>query len=271
MIAAIVKNDEPINNTNVEPTEAGLAKLRPWLHGRVPAGYWDQLEHRKGYLLWLGQRCGFAKPEDWYQVRQSHFKKNYGGGLLANVYGFSVQKAVGELYPEHELLPWMFGGVPQRFWKDAVNRRSYMRWLGAQLGYDSPSDWYRLTKSKFYKNSGGGLLANYYGDSPQRALAEFMPNVEWIPWSFSSVPQSYWKLRENRVRFMNWLGEKVGISNGDWSTIRASDFQKNGGGGLLVYHYDGSVLAAVRDFLRDYEWDHSAEPKATETTEAACG
>lgn len=252
MIAANVKNDiaNPISSTTLMSC--------PWLHGRVPGGYWDIKENRLNYLRWLGLQCGFVEPEDWYSIRQSHFKKNFGGGLLANFYGFSLQTAVNELLPDYPWQPWLFGGVPQRFWQELKNRRSYMDWLGKQLGFEEPQDWYRITKNAFYKNRGGGLLANYFSDSPQRALNEYMPSECWLPWSFNSVPQSYWKLRENRMRYMSWLAEQLGIVSAEgWSSVRAPDFHNRGGGGLLTYHYAGAIQAAVRDYIRDYEWSKS--------------
>jgi hypothetical protein len=34
-------------------------------------------------MAWLGQRLGYARPEDWYQVTARDIRNNYGGGLLA--------------------------------------------------------------------------------------------------------------------------------------------------------------------------------------------
>ena len=239
----------------------------PWFNGRVPVGYWDNPQNRLTYLRWLGNRCGFAKPTDWYQIRQKHFKQNYGGGLLANFYGFSLQSAVTELMPEYPWKPWLFGAVPQRFWQNPANRRAYMDWLGQRLGFTDPADWYGLTKRCFYKHRGAGLLANYYGDSPQHAIQEYQPAENRLPWLFRSVPQGYWKLRENRMRYLAWLAEQLDlIDRGGWITVRASDFHNHGGGGLLVYHYKGSIQAAVRDYLRDYEWGHKTNSETAEVT-----
>lgn len=245
MITAIVKNDLP------DYQRPPSMEYR-WLHGRVPSGFWDIKENRLNYLRWMGSRCGFVKPEDWYSIRQSHFKKNCGGGLLANHYGFSLQMAVEEFMPDYSWKPWLFGGVPQRFWQKSANRKGYMDWLGQQLGFSKPSDWYQITKGTFYENRGGGLLANYFGDSPQRALNEYLPEEDWLPWKFRSVPQSFWKPRENRMRYLSWLAEQLGIiSEQAWSTVRSSDFYENGGGGLLTYHYGGAIKAAIRDYLGD--------------------
>ena len=228
----------------------------PWLQGRVPAGYWDDIGNRRRYLAWLGRRCGFESPEDWYGIRQKHFKKNCGGGLLANQYGFSVQAAVRELMPTYPWQPWLFGGVPQRYWQDAANRRRYMDWLGGKLGFRTEHDWYSITKRSFYKHCGGGLLANYYNDSPQQALHEYRPDVDWKPWLFQSVPQSFWQQADNRKQYMDWLANRLGYDlTTDWYSVHAADFYANGGGGLLTYYYGGSVGRALRDYRPDYCWE----------------
>ena len=256
MIARLNNNQTTTAPSQTRTEHVELVQNMPWLVGRVPAGYWDELKHRQQYLRWLGNRCGFKTMEDWYQVRQRHFKINSGGGLLANVYGFSVYRAVSELFPDAELIPWKFGGVPQRFWKDVENRKWYMRWLGIQLGFKCPADWYAIRKSDFYKNQGGGLLANYFADSPQQALLEYLPSFDWTPWSFCSVPQNFWQQRENRQAFMDWLGTTLGINKTtDWYHVNTHDFHNNGGGGLLTFYYGSSLKRALIDYRPDYRWE----------------
>ena len=229
---------------------------RPWLLGRVPAGFWDHLENRVSYLRWLGQQIGFRCPEDWYQVRQRHFKANCGCGLLANVYRFSVLEAARELYPEYNWLPWRFGGVPQRFWQSKANRHAYMKWLGEQLGFQNQADWYRVRKVDFYRHSGGGLLANYFHDSPQKALQDYLPEADWKPWLFRSVPQNFWQQPGNRQAYLNWLGEELGFEKtADWYQLRTRDLSDNGGGSLLTCYYAGSLQRALYDFRPDYRWE----------------
>ena len=223
----------------------------PWLLGRVPGGYWDDIAHRRQFLRWLGQRCGFRTPADWYSIRQRHFKMNRGGGLLAHAYGFSVFRAVQELFPDAEWLPWKFGGVPQRFWQNEQNRRWYLRWLGLELGYRQPGDWYSVRKRDFYRHHGGGLLANYFADSPQQALHELYPDFDFKPWLFHSVPQNFWREPMHRLEFIDWLAAQLNVTSPeDWERVRSEDFHAHGGGGLLTFYYGGSIRRALQDVHR---------------------
>lgn len=74
------------------------------------------------------------------------------------------------------------------------------------------------------------------------------------PWVNGRVPSGYWDTRENRVAYIQWLGEQIGfVEIDDWYQIRARHFRDHGGGALLKF-YKSSVLGAMQDFLPDYCW-----------------
>ena len=79
--------------------------------------------------------------------------------------------------------------------------------------------------------------------------------VDDMPWFGNRVPNGYWDNRENRVRYLDWLGEQCGFVNPeDWYNVRKHHFQSHSGGGLLRNEYGSSVLAAMCDFRPDYDW-----------------
>src|SRR5436190_14848986 len=94
-------------HTDVEPLvswerPAVERKDAVWLFGPVPAGYWDRPENRRRYLLWLGERLGFQRPEDWYKISTEALKRNRGGGALRYGWNSSAVAAVMESFPEHD-------------------------------------------------------------------------------------------------------------------------------------------------------------------------
>lgn len=199
---------------------------------------------------WLGGRLCYRMPEDWYAVRKRDFQANYGGGMLARIYGDSPIAAVKEYLGDFELHPWFFTSVPKGFWEDRANRLAYMNWLGKQLNYQAPQDWYGIKKSHFQENSGGGLLGSIYNHSPQCAVAELFPNFQFLPWMFTTVPQGYWQHTDNRLAFLIWLGEKKNVQSfADWQRLKRSDFKENGGAGLLNSYYDDSPEKAIQEYL----------------------
>ena len=225
------------------------------MYGRVPNGYWDTRENRVRYLNWLGARFGFEEPEDWYRVRFSHFRDNFGRGLISNCYQDSILNALLDLQPDFPWQPWKLACVPQFFWDDVANRRRYMDWLGQQLGYTEPEDWYGLQRASFRQHNGSGLLQKQYSDSILVALVDYKPDYPWLPWKLSCVPKGYWDVADHRRNYMNWLGTQLGyVDVSDWYQLQQEDFRKHDGGGLLHSQYGDSVFAALQEYCAEENW-----------------
>jgi len=127
-----------------------------------------------------------------------------------------------------------------------------MTWLGEQLGYQCPEDWYRISKDAFYANAGAGLLRCHYNDSPQLAVREFYSELAWTPWLFLSVPQQYWKDTENRLCYLRWLGQQLDFrTTDDWYRLSTADFRRHHGSGLLGFYSNGAVGKALKEALRE--------------------
>lgn len=151
--------------------------------------------------------------------------------------------------------PWLNGRVPNGFWDIRENRLSYLNWLGQKCQFIKPDHWYQLRKHHFELNSGGGLLRNAYGSSVQAAMRDFMPHYEWHPWLFGGAPNGYWKVRDHRVRYLTWLGERLQIEQPEqWYKVTAADFFNNNGGGLLNNEFNGSVQAVLIDYIPRHPW-----------------
>ncbi|MEZ6131740.1 MAG: hypothetical protein R3C59_24035 [Planctomycetaceae bacterium] len=224
---------------------------QPWRFQVSPRAYWDNPANRRRYMDWLAGQLGFQKPEDWYSVTKQTFIDHCGSGLLNICFGDSVQAALLDYLPDYPWKPWLFPNTPNRYWHQPENRRAYMTWLGEQLGYQCPEDWYRVTKEQFYQNAGSGFLRCHYNDSPQLAVREFFPDLAWTPWLFVSVPQQYWKDVENRLCYLRWLGQQLGFqTTDDWYRLSNSDFNRHHGAGLLGFYSEGSVGNALREALR---------------------
>jgi len=209
----------------------------PWMFVRTPRGYWDVAENRIAYLRWLEKRLDIDSPDGWYRVTKNTFAQHHGRGLLRIAYGDSVSTAVVELHPDYSWKPWLFAESPQKFWRSSQNRLRYLRWLGKRLGYQTAEDWYAVTQARFSENKGRGLLATYYHDSPQEAVAELFPEMEFVPWRFTSVKQRYWQCAENRRAYLRWLGQKLTLNGQQaWRRLTADSLRRNHGSGLLAYY-----------------------------------
>lgn len=223
---------------------------KPWLMASTPQRYWRNKSNRIKYLHWLGKKLGFTKPEDWYGLSGTHFKEYAGGGLLHNIYRGSVLPALRELHPNYDWKPWLMETAPQGFWIDRKNRQEFVIWLGKQLKYRKPEDWYDITSDDFIRHGGMTMLMTWAGNSPTRAVIENLPEGSWQPWRFSRVPRGYWKKLENRKVFMRALGQSLNFkSNDDWRKLSGEQVRAFGGGALLSVFYNNSLTKMLRDTL----------------------
>ena len=101
--------------------------------------------------------------------------------------------------------PWLFGRVPDGYWKARENRVCYIEWLGKQLGFAGREEWYQARNMDFIRNHGGTLIRKYYISSVYVAMRDYAPRYKWIPWLFSQTPKGFWQKAENRKSYMKWL------------------------------------------------------------------
>ncbi len=149
---------------------------KPWLFREVARGFWDLPANRRSYMAWLGQRLGYRCKDDWYAVGNRDFLRNKGAGLLKQHHGSAV-RAVIDSIPGQEWCEWKFSQVPDGFWELAENRHRYLRWLGKELGFRRPKDWYRIQSRDFRRRRGGALLNKY--SSFYDLMREFLPQLDW--------------------------------------------------------------------------------------------
>ena len=73
-------------------------------------------------------------------------------------------------------------------------------------------------------------------------------------WLYGPVPSGFWRSAENRHRYMDWLGQRLGVTHReDWYRITRKTFTANRGRGLLD-RFGGSPLAVLKNYQPDYEW-----------------
>ncbi|HVC93275.1 MAG TPA: hypothetical protein VND64_06265 [Pirellulales bacterium] len=224
-----------------------------WLDGPVPPGYWQDPRNRRRYVCWLGQRLRFRKLEDWHKISTADFKRNHGAGLLQSHYRDSAIAAVMECFPDHEWHEWEFRTAPIHFWQDQRNHRRYMSWLGKQLGFRRPEDWYGITTADFQKHKGGAFLL-HYDSSAVAAVMAYLPDYGWKEWLFTFTPKDFWSARRNRRRYMDWLAEQLGIRDPeDWYAVTQREFNANAGNQFLKL-YNGLPFQAIKAYIPSYPW-----------------
>lgn len=151
---------------------------KEWLFESCPQRFWDSHDNRIRYLAWLGGQLGFRDYDDWYRVTAKDFRQHRGSTLLRR-FGGSPATIIKAHFPNHDWKEWLFRSIPTGFWHQRVNRKRYVKWLGKQLGFQKPSDWYRLRPSDFRAHRGKALWERFYSPSIERAVRELYPKRKW--------------------------------------------------------------------------------------------
>ncbi len=221
-----------------------------WKFAHAPHGFWQQDANCRRYMKWLGQELGLQRSSDWYHVVNEDFNQNYGQAFLV-CRRLSVPQAVMRFGPRYDFKEWLFDVTPGDFWKKRANRRRYMQWLGKRLKYKVPEDWYALTFEDLAHNHGRGLLVLFH-KSPVAIVKDYYPRRQWHEWKFSRVPAGFWENRENRHRFLDWLGKQLGYRQpSDWLQIRREDLRPYAK--ALMIGFD-SYVEIFRDYLPAKVW-----------------
>ena len=158
--------------------------IEEWRFEVAPQGFWKSEQNFQRYMRWLATELGVRTPELWYSVTARMIRENYGSTPL-QLRGDSVYRMVSEYLPDFDWKPWLFStSVYEGYWNDIDNRRIYLEWLGNELGFKQPEDWYALTHDDFKRTGGGGMFRTVYGNSLVRAALERYPAQTWIAAGF---------------------------------------------------------------------------------------
>jgi hypothetical protein len=93
-----------------------------------------------------------------------------------------------------------------------------------------------LYKTTFHQvtSKGARKIILPYGDSVVEALKHLFPEHDWKEWLFDKAPQKFWQSAQNQKRFLEWLGEDLGISSfEEWYNVGLNAVKKKGAARLL--------------------------------------
>ncbi len=192
-------------------------QVQPWMHSRIPPGYWDRREHRVLAIRWLVEEVLGLTPGQPGKNRIS--KKTFarhGLSYMFTRYYNSVTAALLEAYPH--LQPWEVGKVSPDYWTPQTAAAAVRRMV-EKLGW-SPEELpekYRmgqLTRQTFNRMGLATVFEKMYGKSIYRALAAAFPG-RFEPWEFGNVPAEFWKNPANLFRASRWVAQREGVPEQD--------------------------------------------------------
>jgi hypothetical protein len=146
---------------------------------QIKNAIWSNWNHRRDFFDSLGTHLNFFNLDDYYKLSEQPIQQYGGSGLLEYCFHGSIWKALEDVYPDHQWLPWRLSQkLPSQFWINLENQRHYMNWLGNRLGFKKMTDWVKLTRKLLIEHSGRTLLS-LYGRSIIKLLKSVFPEVNW--------------------------------------------------------------------------------------------
>jgi len=115
-------------------------KWQLWKFHAVPRRFWDSKENERRFLDWLGEKLGYKRMDDWYQIDILNISKNGGLGLITYKYNSSPYNLLTSVYSEHNWIIFNFSTSLSRHlnWKTNANHLIQ--------NIKSLDDWYRLSQ-----------------------------------------------------------------------------------------------------------------------------
>jgi len=138
------------------------------------------------------------------------------------------------------------------------NQRRYLDELAEKLGIEKGggAGWYQVSSQTLIDNGGAALLRKY-DDSISSMLFAAYPDVDWNPVKFKRSPRNHWAVKEHQRIFMDELGKKLGMKEGEregWYKVTNRTLIDNGGRAILRL-YNDSISTVLENVFADYPWD----------------
>jgi len=162
----------------------------PWLFDVAPNGCWNKKNNHRKFLNFVAREEQFSRPEDWYSATRALFVK-YKGASLIKKYN-TIFDCLNRNFPEYNLRFW-FMKKSRGNWGEKENQREYLAWLGEQLCFGKPEDWYHAVETDFINNHGVTLIGQDYHRGVANCIMSVFDEHQWEEALFRG--KNHWKMQ----------------------------------------------------------------------------
>ena len=127
------------------------------------------------------------------------------------------------VFPRLRLEGVAFCPGAEGFLAKRTNRRRYMAWLGEQLGFRRPKDWYSVTTADFQRHRGGALLLKYRSSVSATVRLAFRNTTGRS--GCSQDADVFLEESQELPTLPEMAGDRLGYKRlDDWYDVKAADF-----------------------------------------------
>jgi len=145
----------------------------PWSFRSVSQAFWKEERNRMWFVSYLASCFAIRVPQDWYCVDLVGFEGHGGAGLMAGYYG-SIVRFLRANFPYFEWEEWRFVHRSKKTWREKENHGKVFLGFGREKGIEREEDWLIFEHQMALRESFGGLLKRYYGNSPMQFISSFL-------------------------------------------------------------------------------------------------
>ena len=235
-----------------------LKTIYPHHDWHFGAHYLQSIIQQRNLMNQLYFKFNLNHIGEWLHISKSRFK-NGGGISILELYSNDMSKLLSIIYPNY---PWEFITLnfrhPSDFFKDTTNQRLFVDNIYDKLKLISVENWLTIPLADFINNGGKYLLYNYYLGDFIKLLSTIYPN---FPFPLSDRPRSLSSLI-NQQALIDRLYKKFNLQSiEDWLEIPKRKIIKNGGQGLIIYHYKNDIKKLWKTIYPNYPFDFDAWKK----------
>lgn len=208
---------------------------------------WSSHEKQRACLEEVAAIVGVERIEHLAQVPRRKWLAVEGARSLLWKHGESTRRVLEALLDEEELarVTW-----PRKYnWRDASERRAFMRKIGEQWGVEKASDWARVPSSAVVEAGGSHLLNRLYKGSFFALLKDTFPEFaeESVKTLRPSATRGYWAVEGHSRAAVEEFARSNGIESLEqWRGVSKQQLAAAGLGGVVA-RQGTSVLGLLRE------------------------
>eukprot|EP00026_Physarum_polycephalum_P002315 Phypoly_transcript_02321.p1 GENE.Phypoly_transcript_02321~~Phypoly_transcript_02321.p1 ORF type:complete len:804 (+),score=106.81 Phypoly_transcript_02321:71-2482(+) len=221
------------------------------------ARFWATPSNRRKFFENYAQNQGFdpLNPRNWYSLSTKDVFSVKGGKSLLWWYGFSVSKALMELFPEIGFEHLKFDRARVNQWQVRENRRAFFENFAEKRNFDPSvaSNWYQVSHDEVIAEKGGHSIMNMFRCSLVAALRDAF-GFYLDPSEFHTKPKNYWTKEENRRKFFVDLAGAHGIdplNPEHWYSFPSQRIVTAKNGISVLNHHGVSTTRALMELFPD--------------------
>ncbi len=185
--------------------------------------------------------------KDWYKKgNQGKISKSYVSKKKIDEFCGGIVKALEEIFPNDDVLPWCFIRMPIGYFEVKDHRNKYIKWLYKELKLKSLEDWYKVKERDFSNNKGGTLLNKF---NSQELIEETYDYVfEWGKKSHVSANKTKdknyqkWRIKQSMKE------QGISFSRQSLIDLDVAKIRDYKGGKSFLHYYDSFPDCLIKVF-----------------------